>query len=414
MNRKVVLEGANVITGKSGEIIENARLVLDGNIIESVQKAKEPMKLNEGMDFIKMDGMTIMPGLIDTHIHLVGNGEVSVFVNLFESSMKRAIKSVRYMRNLLEMGITTVRSGGDGNNFFEMALRDSINEGFIEGPRFFATGYHLTATGGHAYFLPPWTDESNCVGLRCDGPDEFRKFARMQIAYGADSIKLTSGKGLEEPEDARIPELTVDEMKVAVEEAHKRGKLVIAHAMGVEAIMNAIEAGVDSIVHGFWMDDACADKMIKKGIYWEPTIRYAWRIAEDGGESGTPDFYVKKCNDAVEALQKNFLRFVKSGLKVTLGTDAGGVPIFYHGENGEELEYMVRLGMSSSDAIIASTKHSAECLRISDYVGTIEPGKEADLLVLEGNPLNDIKIIACKKNIKAVFKGGKRVVWKID
>ena len=148
----------------------------------------------------------------------------------------------------------------------------------------------------------------------------------MQIAYGADSIKLTSGKGLEEPEDARIPELTVDEMKVAVEEAHKRGKLVIAHAMGVEAIMNAIEAGVDSIVHGFWMDDACADKMIKKGIYWEPTIRYAWRIAEDGGESGTPDFYVKKCNDAVEALQKNFLRFVKSGLKVTLGTDAGGVP----------------------------------------------------------------------------------------
>jgi imidazolonepropionase-like amidohydrolase len=293
-----------------------------------------------------------------------------------------------------------------------MALRDSIREGFIEGPHLRATGYHLTSTGGHAYFLPPWTDETNCVGMRCDGEDSFRKAARVQLAYGADSVKVTSGRGLEEPGDPRISELTVPEIRAAVEEAHKRGKLAIAHAMGPQPIKNAIEAGVDSIVHGFWLDEECAEMMAKKGVFWEPTIRYPWRIAEDGGKSGTPEFYVKNCAGAAEALQKNFLRWVKAGVRVTLGSDAGGVPLFFHGENAEELQYMVRLGMRPLDALLAATRVSAECLRL-EKVGSLEPGKEADLLVVEGNPLEDIGILAKKDKIRAVIKGGRKAVWKL-
>ena len=248
--------------------------------------------------------------------------------------------------------------------------------------------------------------------MRCDGEDGFRKGARLQLAYGADSVKVTSGRGLEEEGDPRIPELTIAEMAAAAEEAHKRGKIVIAHAMGASR-SKAHDRGAGSVVHGFWMDEECAEMMAKKGVCWEPTIRYPSRIAEDGGKSGTPAFYVKNCSMAAEALEKNLLRWVKAGVKITLGSDAGGVPLLFHGENAQDLEYMVKLGLSPLEAIIASTRHSAECLRLDRRIGTIEPSKEADILILEGDPLKDIGILAKKEKIRGVIKGGKKAVWKI-
>jgi imidazolonepropionase-like amidohydrolase len=313
---------------------------------------------------------------------------------------------VGYLKKTLMMGVTTIRSGGDGNDWFEMALRDGIRDGVLVGPRLLATGYHLTTTGGHAYFLPPWTNLTNCVGMRCDGPDGFRKGARMQLSYGADSVKVTLGKGLEEPDDSKIQEVTLDEARAAVEEAHKRGKLAIGHAMGPDPIMTGIKAGINSIVHGFWLDDECAEAMIENNVYWEPTIRYVWKIAEEGEAENLQEFYVAKAKQAVEALQKCFLKYYRMGVKITLGSDAGGVPLFPHGRNAEELEYLIRLGLDPIEAICLATRNSAECLRLNDKIGTIENGKRGDILVVNGDATKNISLVTRKENIKLIMKDG--------
>ncbi len=406
MGERTALIGGLLITGKNGDVVHDPVVLIDGSKIESVRKTEKNEPSLKNAKVVNTDGCTIMPGLIDTHIHLVDDGGTNVFIDIFKSSVRRCVQAVGYLKKTLLMGVTTVRSGGDGNDWFEMALRDGIEEGILTGPRLFATGYHLTTTGGHAYFLPPWSNLTNCVGMRCDGADGFRKGARMQLSYGADSVKITLGKGLEEPDDSRIQEVAPDEAKAAVEEAHKRGKLAIGHAMGPAPIMTGIEAGVNSIVHGFWMDERCAEAMIEHNVFWEPTIRYVWKIAEDGERENLQDFYVSKAKLAVEALQKNFLRYYKMGVKVTLGSDAGGVPLFPHGRNAEELECMVKLGLSPLEAVCVATRNSAECLRIGSETGTIESGKHADILVVKGDVTRDIGLVAKRENLKLILKGG--------
>jgi imidazolonepropionase-like amidohydrolase len=407
MGNKIALIGGLLITGKDREAITDPIIIINDSRIESVNKQGDNIKSLKNVKVINTENCTIMPGLIDTHIHLIDDGHANVFIDIFQSGVKRCVQAIEYIKRTLLMGITTIRSGGDGNDWFEMALRDGVKDGILMGPRIFATGYHLTTTGGHAYFLPPWSNLTNCVGMRCDGADGFRKGARTQLSYGADSVKITLGKGLEEPDDSRIQEVTLDEARAAVEEAHKREKLAIGHAMGPDPIMTGINAGINSIVHGFWLNDECAEAMIEKNVFWEPTIRYVWRIAEDGEAANLQEFYVTKAKQAVQAIQERFLKYYKMGLKITLGSDAGGVPLFPHGRNAEELEYMVRLGLDPIDAICIATKNSSECLRVIDEVGTIEKGKKGDIFVVKGDATKDISLIANQDQIKLIMKDGK-------
>jgi imidazolonepropionase-like amidohydrolase len=406
MGERVALSGGRLITGKDKEVIHDPIVILNGSTIESVgPRDKNNISLKD-IKVINTEDCTILPGLIDTHIHLIDDGHANVFIDIFKSSVMRCVQAVDYLKKTLLMGITTIRSGGDGNDWFEMALRDGIRDGILVGPRLFATGYHLTTTGGHAYFLPPWSNMTNCVGMRCDGADGFRKGARMQLSYGADSVKVTLGKGLEETDDSRIQEVTLDEAKAAVEEAHKRGKLAIGHAMGPDPIMTGINAGINSIVHGFWLNDECAEAMIERNVFWEPTIRYVWKIAEEGEAGNLQEFYILKAKQAVEALKKSFLKYYKMGVKITLGTDAGGVPFFPHGRNAEELEYMVELGLNPVEAICIATRNSAECLRINDRVGTIENEKRGDILVVKGDVTKNVSLVTKQENIKLIMKNG--------
>jgi imidazolonepropionase-like amidohydrolase len=406
MGERIALSGGLLVTGKEKEVVHDPIVIINGSTVESVGTRDKDGLSFKDVEVINTEGCTIMPGFIDTHIHLIDDGHANVFIDIFKSGVRRCVEAVEYLRRTLSMGVTTIRSGGDGNDWFEMALRDGINNGTLIGPRLFATGYHLTTTGGHAYFLPPWSNMTNCVGMRCDGADGFRKGARLQLSYGADSVKVTLGKGLEEPDDSRIQEVTLDEAKAAVEEAHKRGKLAIGHAMGPKPILTGIEAGIDSIVHGFWLDDECAEAMIENNVFWEPTIRYVWKIAEDGEAQNLEEFYVTKAKKAVEALQKSFYKYYQMGVKITLGSDAGGVPLFPHGRNAEELEHMVELGLDPIEAISISTRNSAECLRIGDETGTVEDGKKADILVVKGDVTKDISLASGKENIKLVMKEG--------
>ncbi len=407
MGERIVLSGGMLITGKDKEVIHDPMVIINGSTIENVGiRGKNDFSIKD-IKVINTDGCTIMPGLIDTHIHLIDDGDANVFIDIFKSSVRRCVQAVGYLKKTLLMGVTTIRSGGDGNDWFEMALRDGIKDGILVGPSLFATGYHLTTTGGHAYFLPPWSNMTNCVGMRCDGADGFRKGARIQLSYGADSVKVTLGKGLEEPDDSKIQEVTLDEAKAAVEEAHKRGKLAIGHAMGPEPIMTGINAGINSIVHGFWLDDECAEAMIEKNVFWEPTIRYVWKIAEEGEAENLQEFYVVKAKKAVEALQKSFLKYYKMGVKITLGSDAGGVPLFPHGRNAEELECMVKLGLDPIEAICVATGNSAECLRLKDEVGIIENGKRGDILVVNGDVTKNISLVASEENIRLIMRDGK-------
>jgi imidazolonepropionase-like amidohydrolase len=406
MGEKIALSGGLLITGKDKEVIHNPLVIINGSTIETVSTRNRNDFSLKDTKVINTDACTIMPGLIDTHIHLIDDGDANVFIDIFKSSVRRCVQAVGYLKKTLMMGVTTIRSGGDGNDWFEMALRDGIRDGVLVGPRLLATGYHLTTTGGHAYFLPPWTNLTNCVGMRCDGPDGFRKGARMQLSYGADSVKVTLGKGLEEPDDSKIQEVTLDEARAAVEEAHKRGKLAIGHAMGPDPIMTGIKAGINSIVHGFWLDDECAEAMIENNVYWEPTIRYVWKIAEEGEAENLQEFYVAKAKQAVEALQKCFLKYYRMGVKITLGSDAGGVPLFPHGRNAEELEYLIRLGLDPIEAICLATRNSAECLRLNDKIGTIENGKRGDILVVNGDATKNISLVTRKENIKLIMKDG--------
>jgi imidazolonepropionase-like amidohydrolase len=312
------------------------------------------------------------------------------------------------------MGITTLRDGGSGWNWLEVALRDAINRGDISGPRYFATGYHLTVTGGHGYFLPPWLanmpvhpEQST---IHCDGPDQWRRAARLNIYNGTDNVKVVASRDIISTGIATAPQATREELKAAIDEAHKMGKRAIAHAQGPEAIMNAIEAGADSIVHGFFINEECADMMVKKNVYLESTNLYMRMIIEKG-VGDLPDWMVQKAKECWEDRAKNFKMLLKKGVKISLGSDAG-VPYIRQGDNARELSVFVELGMSPMEAIVAATKTAAEAIGISDKVGTLEKGKIADIIIVDGSPLENIAVLHEENKIQIVIKEGKIVITR--
>ena len=422
MSRVKVLRGGLLIDGTGAKPVKNCVVIVKDSKIAEVGVEGE-IKIPEGDDVKVIDvyGKTIMPGLIDTHIHVCMDGEPRGLIErtINQNCMLAAIKGVSYLRRTLESGVTTAQDGGSGFNWMEVALRDAINQGFIEGPRYFTAGYHITVTGGHGYFFPPWLgsrsggDIIEQAAMHADGPTEWRKAARLNLWYGVDVIKLVVSRDIISPGDPTSPQATIEEIRAAVEEAHKMGKKAMAHAVGRQAVLNALEAGVDIIVHGFYIDDEIADMMVEKGVYLMPTNRYVKLIVERG-EGEQPEYTVEGAKELWKDRRSNFKKYLEKGMKIVLGSDAGGVPYFRHGENAHELAVMVELGMSPSQAIVAATKLAAECIGIEDKVGTIEPGKLADILVVDGNPLEDINTLTLKKNIYLVMKEGRIIKKRED
>lgn len=412
-----VIRGGTLIDGTGRSPTEKCLVMVEDSRILSVGKENEStLPKGEEVEVIDAAGKTVMPGLIDSHVHIYTDGESAEFYSLpvYNNHLTLAMKSIPRLKRTLEMGITTLRDGGCGWGWLEVALRDAINRGDIVGPRYFATGYHLSVTGGHGYFLPPWLanipvhpEQST---IHCDGPDAWRKAARLNIYNGTDNVKVVASRDIISTGIATAPQATREELKAAIDEAHKMGKTAIAHAQGREAIMNAIEAGANSIVHGFFMDEECADMMVEKHVFLESTNLYVRQIV-DKGAGDLPDWMVQKANECWADKKSNFRMLIEKGVKISLGSDAG-VPYIRQGDNAGELSMFVELGMTPMDAIVAATKTAAEAVGLQNEVGTIEKGKIADIILIDGDPLDNIDILHEEDRIKMVIKSGSTIITR--
>ena len=386
-----------VIVG-DGRLLEHATvLVEDGKILKIAQTS---VSIPKDTQKIPLDGQTLLPGFIDCHTHICMDGSPDpMAVCLSESPVITTLKAARSARRTLMAGVTTVRDMGskDGIDF---GLKQAIDSGLIPGPRMLISGRLICMTGGHG-----WQ-----IGLEANGTDEVRKAAREQIKAGADIVKLMATGGVLTPAvEPGSEQLTEAELRAGVEEAHKAGKKTATHAMGTRGIQNALRAGIDSIEHGVYLDDETISMMMERDIPYIPTISALYNIETKGIEAGIPAFAVEKTLK-VKPFHLESIRMAReAGVAVAAGTDAG-TPFNLHGENLGEIKLLVDYGgFSSMGAIEAGTRVAARVLGLEKELGTVAEGKVADLVMVEGNPLDNIDVLLNQESIRLVMKGGKIV-----
>lgn len=394
----IAIKAGRLIDGLSNAVINNAFILIEGDKITAVGPN---VTVPVGAEVIDLKTATVLPGLIDCHTHVTGQPS-NYYDDVFRKShLDEAVTAHIYARRTLDAGFTTIRNLGSGE-FVDVALRNAINRGEIVGPRMVCATMAIGATGGHGDlngFSPYLKFES--LSRVADGVDEIRKKVRYQIKYGADVIKLIATAGvLSEEESVGAPQYTLEEMKAAVDEAAMWDKKVAAHAHGTEGIKRAIRAGVASIEHGSFLDDEAIQLLKERGTYLVADIYNDDYILAEFAKLGYPAKIIEKERQVGRTQRESFQRAVKAGVKIAYGTDAG---VFPHGWNGKQFVHMVRWGQTPMDAIKAATSNAADLLGWSDRVGAIAPGRFADIIAVEGDPLKDISEL---ERVKFVMKGG--------
>ncbi|MBF8436341.1 amidohydrolase family protein [Halanaerobiaceae bacterium Z-7014] len=391
---KTVFKNLRYIDVKEERVIEDGLIIIEDGRIEYAGDAEK----GQGADgeIIDLEGMTLLPGLVDGHIHSLFDASSDPFGSLAEDSASLiTIKAVSFMEETVRNGIVAVRDMG-GLDYLEFGLKESIDNGLIAGPEMQLAGKLITMTGGHGHF----------IGREVDSPAEARKAAREQLKAGVDFIKIMATGGvMTEGVEPGAPQLTEEEMAAAIAEAHKAGRKTASHAKGTDGIENAIRAGIDSIEHGVFLDDEAIELMLENEVYLVPTLAAVHCIVEEGVEAGIPEFAVKKSEAVMESHIRSFQMAREAGVKIAMGTDAG-TPLNIHGNNLYEIELMVEYGMEPLEAIRAATVTGAEMLELDDKLGTLESGKAAHFVVIDGKPDQDIRDIY---NVKQVYKDGRQV-----
>jgi imidazolonepropionase-like amidohydrolase len=352
---------------------------------------------------VDLSRYTVLPGLIDAHTHLTGSPYLMGYRALAVSVPREALLGARNARVTLEAGFTTVRNVG-ASGFADVALRDAINAGDVPGPRILASGPPLGITGGHCdenLLAPEFHFVSEGVA---NGVPAVMAKVREGIKYGADLIKFCATGGvLSKGDNAELEQYSPEEMQAIIREAHRLGRKVAAHAHGARGIKDAVLAGVDSIEHGSFIDEEDIQLMKQHGTYLVPTLYLGDWLLENYQKLGLTDDMVAKAKLVLPAARQNVARAFREGVKVAFGTDAAVYP---HGLNAHEFAVMVKLGLTPLAAIQAATVNAADLLGWSDQIGTLEPGKYADLIAVEGDPLKDVTTL---ENVKVVLKGGEVV-----
>lgn len=409
----ILIKNVTLIDGKGGEPKkEMAVLVRDGRIAEvgHVNRIRIP---DVPVRTIDADGFTLLPGFIDSHVHVMMS-PVNFANSLNTPFSYKFYDSIRNMKATVAAGVTTVRDAGGADAGVKMA----VENGLVLGPRMKISITPLSITGGHLDF---WQRSGvdvtpalfggypgNPLGV-CDGPDEVRKKVREVLRAGADFIKVCSTGGVMSPTDhPEFTQFTQTELEVMVEEAaFHRGIKVMAHAQGNEGIKNAVRAGVHSIEHGIFLDDEAIELMLKQGTYLVPTLLAPLAVLEMAEQEGTmPEHAIRKSKEVIEIHRESIRQAFRAGVKIAMGTDAG---VMAHGQNLRELGLLCEIGMSPMEAIVAATQMAAACLQWEEEVGTIEKGKWADFVLTGVDPLKNIRALENQDQIVMVIKGGKIV-----
>jgi len=396
----VAIKAGRVLDVRSGNYLTGQIIWIESGKIKAIGNASEiAPKLPAGIRMIDLSNATVLPGLIDCHTHLTMSPFLMGPAGLHYSYPRQALLGARNARVTLEAGFTTVRNVGAAG-YSDIALRDAINAGDVPGPRILASGPPLSITGGHAdeNFLGPQFNFS-ADGV-ADGEDVIKK-VRENIKFGADVIKfMATGGVLSEGDNPALEQYSPEEMKMIVETAHGLGRKVAAHAHGELGIRNAVLAGVDSIEHGSYINDEDIRLMKERGTYLAPTVYLQDWLMQNLSSLGLTPNMMEKARIVLPIAQQNLSHAFRSGVKIAFGTDAAVYP---HGLNAHEFAKMVEMGMTPLASIQAATVNAADLIGWSDRVGTLELGKFADLIAVNGNPLEDVAIL---QHVRFVMKGG--------
>jgi len=393
---RTVIRPGLLLDTVSGELLADRAIVIEGHRITAVAAAGDIAA--EGAALVDLPGQTLLPGLIDCHTHLVGEPDSGhgYAEALARTGAQEALSGVRNARDTLAAGFTTVRDVGTFRAFADVALRDAIDAGWVAGPRMRVSGAYLTCSGGGGDItgLAPDVDAVVPYELRVgvvDSVDDVRRAVRRVLHGGADLVKLIATGAVMTPGGVPgAPELTEDQIRAAVEEASLAGADVAAHAHGAEGIKRAVRGGVRSIEHGSLMDDEAIQMMAVAGTFLVADVYNGDYIAEVGRERGWRADVLRKNDETVLAQREGFSKCLAAGVRIAFGTDSG---IYPHGLNARQFAYQVRCGQSTLDAIRSATIHAAELIRWDDRIGRIEPGYLADVIAVNGNPLQDIRLL---------------------
>jgi len=406
----MVITNARLIDGTGAHPVEKATVVVQGNAVAAAGPSGH-VQAPAGAQTIDARGMTLMPGLIDAHLHLFGIRNYEFFGWATEPPTMHAIRSVYEVRRLLEAGFTTICDLGSDNALF---IKRAIEEGSIVGPRIRGVGRFMCQTGGipDLPFLPIELMEGREGRGFCrltDGVGECLKVAREQLRAGATELKIGTTGGIDPSFIVAESAFTLEEIQAIASVAHNVGKKLRAHnnvLMGERpvGIQKAVAGGCDAIEHGYWIDDATLEQMRAKDVTWVVTLGYLQRAVDHGKDMNLHPVYVDKCARAIASIADTMPRAKKIGVKRAAGSDFLGTPADPHGEEGLELEMQVKCGLTPMEAIVTVTKLNAEFFGLN--TGTVEKGKLADLILVDGDPLKDIKIFQDVQRIKMVMLEG--------
>ncbi len=384
----IVLKAAHIFDATGTALKDGGVVVVQGDRIVSVGGSAPA-----GARVIDLGNATLLPGFIDAHTHLTMQFEKNYYLMRYHDLMRfpaeQALYAALYAKRTLEAGFTTVRNVGAAD-FVDISLRNAINAGVTEGPRMLTAAHGIGSPGGHfdeASFPPDRVHPEGPIQGICSGPEECRQAVRYQMKWGADVIKIAASGGvLSESDPVDVPQLTLEEMKAIVSEAHAWRRKVAAHCHGDAAARLAIEAGVDSIEHGSFLTEDTLKLMKARGMYLVPTrLTVEWVLKE---ADNYPPVIAAKARAAAAAHGNMFRTAIRVGVPIALGTDAAVYP---HGMNGQEFGLYVNLGMSPAQALLCGTRDDARLLGIEAEVGTLEAGKIADIVAVPGNVLADIR-----------------------